>query len=40
MACGSQVSVYEFDPRLLLFEFAHNLLLRKAQVVLVAKFVD
>ena len=33
-------SLFSFDPRYLVFEFAHNILLRKAQVDLVNKFVD
>ena len=32
--------MYTFDPRYLVFEFAHNILLRKTQVELVNKFVD
>ena len=38
--CADGKNVYTFDPRYLVFEFAHNILLRKTQVELVNKFVD
>ena len=36
---GALLDYITFDPRLLLFEFAHDLLLREAQVTLVERFV-
>ena len=38
-SAGPLLDYITFDPRLLLFEFAHDLLLREAQVTLVERFV-
>ena len=37
---GETTHVAEFDPRLLVFEFTHDLMLRDAQVALLGRFLD
>lgn len=36
---SSKRIVFEFDPRLLVFEFAHDLLLRRSQVAMIDRFL-